>query len=130
MAALPKPRMAALSPGLSPPAVRIPTRLAIRRLLMRSSGYRRRLHSGSACLDPVPLEGVARVADLARPPERVAQEQSERRHEHRPYDQSVEQDADADDDADLSQSHERQHAEYGEHRGQQDARAGDDPARR
>ena len=33
-----------------------------------------------------------------------------------------------DDDADLGQHDDRQHAEHGEHRGEQDAGAGDHPA--
>ena len=43
-------------------------------------------------------------------------------HQHGAHDQGVEQDADADDRAELGEHDQGQHAEHGEHRGQQDAR--------
>ncbi len=67
---------------------------------------------------------------LARPPEAVTEHDGDGRHEQGAHDERVEQDADADDDADLGEHDERQHAEHGKDRREQDAGARDDASRR
>jgi len=66
------------------------------------------------------LSGGA-VSGSARPPELLADDEGERRHDYRAHEQGIEQHADADDDSYLRQRDEWQHTEHGEDRGEQNA---------